>query len=74
MTHLDKSEYASYPKDPDDPKQGRTDGEVGENVLKEDPGDGGEHQDEVEQVPWHSEVVVAETDDLDDCLCVGEGC
>lgn len=65
---FDQPQNSAYPEDPDDAQQSRRDREVDHDVLHEDAEDRGEDQDEVEEIPGHGEVVVAQADYLDDRL------
>ena len=58
-THLDEAQDPADAEHPDDPEQGRADRQGGQHVLQQDTRDASEHQDEVEQVPRHREVVAS---------------
>ena len=68
MNYPNEPQNPSYPEDPDHPEEGRGHGKVLHEVLHHNPDYGGDHEDEVKQVPGRGEVVVAETDYLNCAL------
>ena len=66
---LDQPENPADPEHSDHPEQGGGDREVSHEVLHEDSHDGGNHKDEVKEVPRSGEVVVSQADDLYCGLC-----
>ena len=68
MNYPNEPQNPSYPEDPDHPEEGRGHGKVLHEVLHYNPDYGGNHEDEVKQVPGRGEVVVAETDYLNCAL------
>lgn len=69
-TYLNKTENASDPKNSDYPEKCRADREISKHILQEDAHDRCKHKNEVKEIPWHCEVMMAQTNDLDYCLCV----